>query len=85
MSTATPLQSRTMPSRITLVGKKEIAERLEVSVKAVERWMATPETGFPSPEWRLASGPVWRWTTVSAWSRKSGYPKPMFNAKEGTK
>lgn len=71
-----------MPSRVILVGKSEIADRLEVSVKAVERWMATPETGFPEPEWKLRAGPVWRWTTVKQWSRKSGYPRPLYNRSE---
>jgi len=71
-----------MTSRIILVGKSEIADRLGVSVKAVERWMATPDVGFPAPDWRLASGPIWKWTTISKWSRKSGYPRPLYNRSE---
>lgn len=71
-----------MPARIVLVSKGEIADRLGVTVKAVERWISVPDIGFPDPEWRLAIGPVWRWTTISKWSRRTGYPRPAYNRSE---
>lgn len=74
-----------MPGRVILVGKAEIAERLEVTVKAVERWMATPSIGFPEPDARLGGRrePVWQWRRVKEWSRKSGYPRPLYNRTPG--
>jgi predicted DNA-binding transcriptional regulator AlpA len=92
MSAVTPLHSggarasglgrSDMPSRVILVGHTEIAERLGVSRKAVERWRALGDVGFPEPEWMVSGSPIWRWSTIERWSRKTGYPKPMFNAKE---
>lgn len=66
-----------MTQRLELVSQVEIAERLGVTVKAVEKWREREK--FPPPEWTLAIGPVWRWSTVARWSQKTGYPKPMFN------
>ncbi len=71
---------RAVTSRLDLVGKNEIAERLGVSVPAVQRWRYA-DLGFPESDYVISGTPVWRWSRVDRWAKKNGYPKEMYNRK----
>lgn len=53
------------------VSATEIAERLGVTVHAVRRWRTRHDT-FPQPWVTLAVGPIWRWSDVAAWAKRTG-------------
>ena len=61
-----------------LVGRQEIAEKLGVTVAAVDTWRRRYAT-FPEPIAVLSSTPIWRWSIVSSWARSTprrpGRPK----------
>ena len=52
-----------------LVGVKEIAELGNVRRNSAWRW--TQREGFPEPEARLSTGPVWRRETIEGWLERS--------------
>lgn len=53
------------------VGTVEIAERLNVTRKAVDAWRAR-DTGFPEPTWTVGGRPAWDWDLVEAWALETG-------------
>ena len=52
------------------VGVAEVAHRLGVQVDTVRTWRKRGV--MPSPDWDLAGGPVWRWSTIRAWAIETG-------------
>ncbi len=74
---------RTMAARkrspsLDLVGSREIAGRLRVSIRTVQQWRARGV--MPKPDFvfnmdsRQHGLPVWYWSTIEAWSAKRGNP-----------
>lgn len=53
------------------VGVVEIAARLGVGRKAVDKWRQR-DLGFPAPAWTVGGRPAWRWADVEAWARSTG-------------
>jgi hypothetical protein len=62
--------------KLDLVGSREIADRLGVSIRTVQQWRARGV--MPVAEWWISGSPVWRWTAIRAWNerRKSGRSTP---------
>jgi predicted DNA-binding transcriptional regulator AlpA len=52
------------------MGVAEVAELLGVTRQRVTQLAKTD--GFPEPQVRLASGPVWESADVEQWARKTG-------------
>lgn len=61
-----------------LAGRQEIADRLGVTVAAVDTWRRRYPT-FPTPLVVLSATPIWRWSAVASWARatprRPGRPK----------
>lgn len=61
-----------------LVGRQEIAERLGVTVAAVDTWRRR-SGAFPAPLIVLSSTPIWRMAAVTGWAsrnrRRAGRPR----------
>jgi hypothetical protein len=61
-----------------LVGRQEIAERLGITVAAIDTWRRRYPS-FPDPLIVLSSTPIWRWSIVAAWAhatpRRPGRPR----------
>lgn len=55
---------------LDLVSNQEIADRLGVQKATVHQWRFREL--MPAPDWILAIGPIWRWSTVEDWGRASG-------------
>jgi len=56
--------------RPDIVGLAEIAERLGVQRRTVDRWR---ERGvLPDPTWTVGGRPAWEWSTIEAWARATG-------------
>ena len=53
-----------------IVSAHEIADRLEVKPETVHMWRYRGI--FPDPDWELAIGPIWRWSTVQSWAHATG-------------
>lgn len=53
------------------VGVVEIADRLGVGRKAVDKWRQR-DLGFPAPQWTVGGRPAWRWEDVERWARATG-------------
>lgn len=52
------------------VGLAEIAERLAVPRRNVDRWR---DRGvLPEPDWTVGRRPAWDWSTIEAWARRTG-------------
>ena len=52
------------------VGLAEIAERLGVQRRTVDRWR---ERGvLPDPTWTVGGRPAWDWPVIEAWARRTG-------------
>lgn len=52
------------------VGLAEIAERLGVQRRTVDRWR---ERGvLPDPTWTVGGRPAWDWPIIEAWGRATG-------------
>lgn len=59
-----------MTDRPDVVGLAEIAERLGVQRRTVDRWR---ERGvLPDPTWTVGGRPAWEWSTIEAWARATG-------------
>ncbi len=65
-----PLATVLDVAKLDLVGVREIAERLGVPRGTVAIWRHRAQ--MPEPEWTISGGPVWRWTTIERWARKTG-------------
>lgn len=57
--------------KIDLVGRKEAAQVLGVSVQRVAQLMAE-HADFPEPVAQLSAGTIWLRKDVEAWARKHG-------------
>jgi hypothetical protein len=55
-------------SKPDLVGSREIASRLNVSLKLVQMWRYRKV--MPEPEWIVSGVPIWRWGTIQQWAEK---------------
>lgn len=55
---------------IEVVGPTEVAERLGVQRATVDRWRQ--REAMPAATWQLAGGPVWLWSDIEAWARRTG-------------
>ena len=53
-----------------LVGTREIADLASVKRGTVAQWRKRHDD-FPKPDWELATGPVWDWTTVRIWLERT--------------
>lgn len=53
------------------VGVVEVAERLGVGRKAVDKWRQRG-LGFPEPAWVVGGRPAWRWAEVERWAQDTG-------------
>lgn len=53
------------------VGVVEVADRLGVGRKAVDKWRQR-DLGFPAPTWTVGGRPAWRWEDVERWARETG-------------
>lgn len=52
------------------VGLVEIADRLGVPRRNVDRWR---ERGvLPDPDWTVGGRPAWDWSTIEDWARATG-------------
>lgn len=58
----------TLSGESDLVGVAEIAARSGHPTSTIQSWRRR-HAGFPSPFAALASGPIWRWSTVDHWIR----------------
>jgi predicted nucleic acid-binding protein len=58
----------TLSGESDLVGVAEIAARSGHPTSTIQSWRRR-HAGFPMPFAALASGPVWRWSTVDRWIR----------------
>lgn len=63
-------RSRPAERDLDLVGIAEIAIRLDVQRATVDQWRRRGV--LPEPEWDLAGGPIWRWSTIRAWAVETG-------------
>jgi hypothetical protein len=54
----------------TIVGEKEIAERLRVPVNTVHQW--AKRGLLPTAEGTVSGAPAWHWGTVESWARSTG-------------
>ena len=61
---------------LDLVNQNQIATRCEVSRSAVSQWVNETNAGrpFPKPH-TIISGPVWAWSDINEWLRRSGKPR----------
>lgn len=59
------------PGAGDMVGVVEIADRLGVTRKAIDKWRMRG-LGFPEPDWTVGGRPAWRWETVARWARDTG-------------
>lgn len=59
------------------VGKLEIAERLNVTPAAIDKWRSRHDD-FPAPKWSVSGNPCWEWEDVWQWhcARKGLDPHP---------
>ena len=55
-----------------LVGSREIADRLNVSIRTVQTWRARGV--MPVAEWWISGMPVWRWTVIRKWNARRDRP-----------
>lgn len=55
------------------VGVKDIAERLGVKQQTVSMWRYRGI--LPEPKWIVSDAPVWQWTDIERWARKTGRKK----------
>jgi predicted DNA-binding transcriptional regulator AlpA len=55
---------------VDLMGLKEIAELLGVSIQRAHQLAAT--AGFPAPLGETSSGRVWKRADVEKWAKKAG-------------
>lgn len=78
-------EERIQPALATpplLVGIKEVARMLSVSVRTIERFMATER--FPAPDVRIGARILWKPATITSWVEKEsskghadpGHPMP---------
>ena len=52
------------------VGLAEIADRLGVPRRNVDRWR---ERGvLPDPDWTVGGRPAWDWSVIERWARATG-------------
>lgn len=56
------------------VGEKEIAERLGVSRKTVEKWR--DRDVMPQPRWTVGGRPAWNWPDIWDWAVETGRDTP---------
>jgi len=59
-----------MTERHDLVGSREIAGRLGVSIRTVQTWRMRHV--MPEPEYVVSGVPVWNWETIRQWSEHRG-------------
>ena len=52
------------------VGLAEIAERLGVQRRTVDRWRGRGV--LPDPTWIVGGRPAWDWPIIEAWARRTG-------------
>lgn len=52
------------------VGVKDIAERLGVKQQTVSMWRYRGI--LPEPRWTVSDAPVWQWSEIKKWARKTG-------------
>lgn len=52
------------------VGLAEIAERLGVQRRTVDRWRGRGV--LPDPTWTVGGRPAWDWPIIEAWARRTG-------------
>lgn len=60
---------------LKVVGTSEVAALLGVHAVTVSKWTRGVNS-FPAPDAQLASGPVWRRSTIDRWAVKTGRRKP---------
>lgn len=59
-----------MPSKADPVSLAEIAQRLGVQHNTAQVW--NKRGRLPPPTWRLAIGPVWDWSVIWTWAKRTG-------------
>jgi len=60
----------TSRAEVDPVGLAEIAERLGVPRRNVDRWR---ERGvLPAPRWTVGGRPAWDWPEIEEWARATG-------------
>lgn len=55
---------------IDLVSSAEIAQHLRVKKETVHAWRYRGI--LPAPDFDLAVGPVWLWSTIEEWAKETG-------------
>jgi hypothetical protein len=64
----TAIDARQLVPFDDLVGRQEIAAKLQVTVAAVDTWRRRYGK-FPEPVTTLSGTPIWRWSHVAQWAR----------------
>ncbi len=58
------------PVGADLVGLSEIADRLRVKRQTTKQWKLRGI--LPPPKWTVGSTPIWEWSTIEKWAKKTG-------------
>ena len=63
-------QSTPEGTEVDIVGMVEISERLNVKHQTVRQWQQ--RALLPDPEATVSGVPVWKWSTIERWAKKTG-------------
>ena len=50
------------------VGRREIADRLDVKEGTVDTWRQRDWLNFPAPRWTVGGRPAWDWSDITDWA-----------------
>lgn len=71
---ACAIESGVGMAKAQIVGVAEVATALGVEANTVQVWRHRGV--LPPPDWTLAMGPVWRWSTIKRWAIRTGRLDP---------